>query len=119
MSHFNRSESITSDLFVHIYNDIQAAELENAITANMLSCGYIKESSVNGVIMFEKGNRVMRLLFGAFVKYFKFRITIGTRSQNETFAEVKKESSGMSGGLVGMNQTKNELNRLAESLKNI
>jgi hypothetical protein len=91
-------------------------ELDNKLNLFFTSEGYKLKSTSGEVRTYEKGNRVLRLLLGAFVKYHKQTVTI--KHQGELFSLLlQKDSSGMSGGLIGMNQVKKEFARLAESFR--
>ena len=92
------------------------AELENKLNLFFTSEGYTLKSNQGEVFTYTKGNRVMRILFGAFVKYHKQSVTI--KNDGELFSlMLHKDSTGMSGGLIGMNQVKKEFARLSEALK--
>jgi hypothetical protein len=91
-------------------------ELDNKINLFFTSNGY-KLKSANGESReYTKGNRVLRILFGAFCKYFKMLVAV---KQDRDLFSVKlyKESTGMSGGLIGMNQVKKEFARISEGFK--
>jgi hypothetical protein len=91
-------------------------ELDNKLNLFFTSEGYKLKSTNSEVRTYEKGNRVMRILFGAFVKYHKQAVTI--KHDGSLFSLLlQKDSSGMSGGLIGMNQVKKEFARLAEAFK--
>jgi hypothetical protein len=91
-------------------------ELENRLNLFFSSEGYTLKSSTGDVYTYTKGNRVMRLLFGAFVKYHKQSATI--KNEGSLFSlMLHKDSTGMSGGLIGMNQVKKEFARLSEAFK--
>ena len=93
------------------------AELENKLNLFFSSEGYTLKSNQGEVYTYTKGNRVMRILFGAFVKYHKQSVTI--KNEGELFSlMLHKDSTGMSGGLIGMNQVKKEFARLSEAFKN-
>ena len=101
-----------------IYNitGCTAEELDNKLNLFFSSEGYKLKSTEGEVKTYEKGNRVMRILFGAFVKYNKQAVTI--KHQGDLFSLLlQKDSSGMSGGLIGMNQVKKEFARLTEAFK--
>ncbi|MFN5982043.1 MAG: hypothetical protein ACK476_04625 [Fluviicola sp.] len=120
MIHFNKSEKSIEDLFIYSYNNISLNDLSGNVEFVLTSNGYKKEEIDAENSYYVKGNRVLRLLLGAFYKYFKFKVTIKEIASDEIIkVQVKKETSGMSGGLVGMNQVKNELARLANEFKNI
>ena len=102
-----------------IYNitGCTAEELDNKINLFFASEGYKLKSSVGEVRTYEKGNRAMRIIFGAFSKYNKQSVTI--KHEGDLFSVMlHKDSTGMSGGLIGMNQVKKEFARLAEAFRN-
>lgn len=91
-------------------------ELENKLNLFFTSEGYTLKSSEGETYIYTKGNRVLRLLFGAFVKYHKQSAII--KQAGEQFSVMlHKDSTGMSGGLIGMNQVKKEFARLADAFK--
>lgn len=114
MIQFMRNENQLSDSFTHVYDCENDNELANALSQVMISCGYklIEGNITKGV--YEKGNRAMRILFGAFCKYFKFNINIENKSIN-----LSSGTSGFSGGVIGIGQVRKEVNELAEKLKNL
>ena len=113
-NHLNSNEN-----FVHIYTDISKEDLGNKIDQLMFSSGYKRVVGQPGDGVYEKGNKTMRILFGAFIKYFKFNVLTFTDETNEIRVQVTKESSGMSGGLIGIDQVKKELLRLAQIFSTI
>jgi hypothetical protein len=91
-------------------------ELENKINLFFTAEGYTPKDKGADTYTFTKGNRVLRLLLGAFVKYHKQSIVI--KQDGELFSVMlNKDSSGMSGGLIGMNQVKKEFARLSEAFR--
>jgi hypothetical protein len=91
-------------------------ELDNKINLFFTSEGYTLKSSEGETATYTKGNRVLRLLLGAFVKYHKQSVIV--KNEGELYSVMlHKDSSGMSGGLIGMNQVKKEFARLADAFK--
>lgn len=91
-------------------------EVDNKLNLFFTSEGYKLKSAEGEVRTYEKGNRTMRILFGAFIKYHKQSVTI--KNNADLFSlMLLKDSTGMSGGLIGMNQVKKEFARLAEAFK--
>jgi hypothetical protein len=119
MGYFVKNLQSTSDLVSNLYNGIDANGMAQLIDKTMQAQGYKMTEGQIGNGTYEKGNRVMRLLFGAFVKYFKFSITISANPQGELMVNLFKQTSGMSGGLIGVNQVKNELKRMAGVMQTI
>ena len=60
----------------------------------------------------------MRILFGAFVKYFKFAVQ-AKEDNSDIKLRITKHSSGISGGLIGIGQVRKELKRLGELMRDI
>jgi hypothetical protein len=60
---------------------------------------------------YTKGNRVLRILFGAFVKYNKILVSLSGSSDKVTMT-VSNQSSGFSGGMIGMAQVNKEYKRV-------
>jgi hypothetical protein len=83
------------------------------LSTEMLAQGYKLEvgTADNGV--YGKGNKVMRILFGAFVKRFAFRVHV-TNEGNATQLVFVKDGKGYAGGVIGVNQVKKEFSRLVE-----
>ncbi len=119
MNYFIKNESISKSNFIHIYSGITKEELDRKIDQLFLSSGYTMKDGQIGKATYVKGNRVLRLLLGAFIKYFKFDVITSSNSLSEIKMEVKKETSGMSGGLIGVSQVNTELKRLAQIFQTI
>lgn len=118
MANFIKNESTSKSNFIHIYSGVSIEEMEKRVDKLLLSLGYkIKEGDPgNGI--YEKGNRALRIIFGAFAKYYKFHIA-STLKSDELMVEVKRATSGMSGGVVGMRQVQKELKNLEQQLQTI
>lgn len=115
MGYFSGANLNSGERFVYVYSGVSQSELENIIDSSMQSIGY--KHLGNGV--YEKGSRTMRLLFGAFCKYFKFQVSLDASDPQNILVGVKKASSGMSGGLIGVNQIKNEMIYLSQAFQSI
>lgn len=91
-------------------------ELVNKLNLFFSAEGYKLQSEAGETLTYTRGNRVLRILFGAFAKYHKQSVII--KQEAEKFSVMlHKDSTGMSGGLIGMNQVKKEFARLAEAFK--
>lgn len=115
LKHYVRTENSDTKGFSHFFSEISSEDLSKKVHNLLNSNGYkLKDGNVgNGV--YEKGNRIARILLGGFNKYFKWKIQT-EKSGSEALIKVVRKSSGMSGGLIGMNQVKKELNNLFNSL---
>lgn len=108
MGYFSGVTLNSSETFVFNYSGISQADLEKAIDNLMTSAKY----KHLGGGLYERGSHMMRLLLGAFHKYFKFQVSVDASDPNNIKVGVRKANSGMSGGLIGMNQVKTELANL-------
>ncbi len=77
-------------------------------------CGYKNLGFTYNKNTYEKGNRTTRLLLGAFVTYHKMDVLF-LEEENLTL-RLLKASSGMSGGIIGMNQAKSEYTIISNQL---
>jgi len=116
MAHFISNQFSSNKGFTHSYSGGVQDELLTEATKILLSSGYTKTGESH---VFEKGNRTMRILLGAFVKYYKFMIVLEEKEDNTLEMGLKSESTGMSGGLIGVNQVKKELDKLAALFQGI
>lgn len=104
------------DRVVYNITGTSKEELENKLNLFFTAEGYKLKSAEGETHTYTKGNRVMRILFGAFVKYHKQSVII--KNQGDLFSVMlHKDSTGMSGGLIGMNQVKKEFARLSDAFK--
>lgn len=116
MAYYTKTEMITKDNCVHLYSGATEKELTEKVNLSMLTMGYKLKQGVPGNGIYEKGNRTTRLLLGAFTKYFKFYIST-TAAGDDFRVTVGKQSSGMSGGVIGIQQVKKEMNVLSAHLQ--
>ena len=119
MSTFEKNIQLTGDYFIHQFTDTDVASLCKDAESKLLSEGYKLSEGGGANAVYEKGNRTMRILFGAFVKYYKFAVQVKEAEGGAVQLRVTKHSSGMSGGLIGVGQVKNELKRLALAMQNL
>ena len=101
-----------------IYNITGSSKeaLDNKLNLFFSSEGYSLKSTEGEIRTYEKGNRTLRILFGAFTKYHKQSVTV--KQQGELYSlMLHRDSTGMSGGLIGMNQVKKEFHRLTQAFK--
>ncbi len=116
MAHYQNTLSSTGSLFEIAYDGITAEELSKTIDTLFKADGYSAKTGDLGNRTYVKGNRVTRILFGAFSKYFEFHVGITDLGENHVHAIVRKTSTGMSGGVIGVNQVKNELKRIEQKM---
>lgn len=119
MPHFVSNELNDGATVLSVYSGVSAEDLAGLVNKKLIGAGYSISQGNPSDAIYEKGNRVMRLLFGAFVKYFKFGVRIEDAGNGQLKVRVHKLTSGMSGGLIGMGQVKTELKRIAGDLASI
>lgn len=71
------------------------------------------ENAIYGI-----GNKVMRILFGAFVKRYTFSVIIKDED-GKTKLEFAKGMSGISGGAIGIAKLNKEYKKIIEEIKNL
>jgi hypothetical protein len=91
-------------------------ELDNKLNLFFTSEGYkYKGTKGNGKI-YTKGNKVLRVILGAFWKYFKIYVEI--KNQGDLFSVLlQRDASGFMGGAIGVMQVRKEFERLTEAFK--
>jgi hypothetical protein len=94
------------------------ADLANKVHEFFISRNYKLKSGSPESGLYEYGNYLMRILFGAFVKYFKFQTFVIPQGE-QTVIRVQKGHSGMSGGVIGMAKLNKELKRIAEAMEGL
>jgi hypothetical protein len=91
-------------------------ELENKLNLFFTSEGYKFKAEKAGGKIFTKGNLALRIILGAFWKYF--RIAVSIKGENNIFSvQVLRDASGFAGGAIGVAQVRKEFNRLIEAFK--
>jgi hypothetical protein len=116
MAHYQNTLSSTGSLFEITYNNIAAIDLAKAIDDIFTSDGYKLKTGDLGNQTYKKGERVGRILLGAFVKYFEFHVGITDSGNDHVQVTVRKTTSGFSGGLIGVGQVEDELHRIEQKM---
>lgn len=109
----NRSEN---DHGISLSFEGSAAELASAAGDFFASRKYKLKSGSPESGVYERGNYVLRLLFGAFVAYYKFNVSINSSAGTSTLL-LSKAHSGFSGGVIGMAKLKKEFKMVADGLE--
>lgn len=119
MPNFVSNELNDGATVINVYSGISAQDLAMKVSQKLTASGYSIKEGQPGDAVYEKGNRVLRLIFGAFYKYFKFGVRVEDAGGGTLKVRVHKLTSGMSGGLIGVGQVKNELKRIMGDLSSI
>lgn len=112
MPYFIKNLQTVDGLISNLYGNVSVEEMTKTIVYHLEQQGYKIQDQGFGNLILEKGSRIQRILLGALVKYFKFSVSMTPAEKNELVVNIFQQTSGMSGGLIGMNQVKTELARL-------
>lgn len=102
---------ITKERAIFSFTETTENEIASKINALFLKDGYKLEEGTEMKGKYGKGSKIMRILFGAFVKRFAFEVSV-TNEGGIIKATLYKETKGYAGGAIGVNQVKNEFKRL-------
>ncbi len=119
MSHFIKDDGTTKEMLSLRFSGITRETLLPQIDEILLFRKYKRLDGEVGNGTYEKGDRTKRILFGAFVKYFKFKVMVDTLSDGEVGVRVLRATSGFSGGVIGVNQVTQEMIEISNSLKTL
>lgn len=119
MKLFQSIQSRDKSSFEALYTGASLEEIAQQLESLFAREGYSIKTGELGNRTYVKGNRVLRLLLGAFYKYFEFHVGIRNADANNVIAAITKTTSGMSGGVIGVTQVKNELLRLESVVSEI
>ncbi|MCH2234645.1 MAG: hypothetical protein MK078_10360 [Crocinitomicaceae bacterium] len=107
--------SITKDNAMYRFKDTNVEELSGKVEKYLLGKGYKLESGTPENAIYGKGNKTLRILFGAFVKRFTWKVTV-VADGNTTVLNFIKDEKGYWGGAIGVSQVKNEFKRITDAL---
>ena len=118
MAFFKQQEVASKDIIKYRYSGISEEDLKDLLQELFMKAGYQERGTVNNRLVLEKGNYTQRILFGAFVKYFKFMLLL-EKDQEDIVVSLFRATSGMSGGIIGKDQVTGEVIRLGKLMKSI
>ena len=95
-------------------NATQVAEM---IHGFFIAQKYKIEEGQQGNATYGIGSNLLRVLFGAFVKRFKFHVTAADDGQGNVEVTAKKAMSGAMGGVIGHSKMKKETDRIFNALR--
>ena len=119
MAHFYNDEGSSKDMIALRFQGITKENLDSEIEDFFFRRGYKQTEGQLGNVTYEKGDRTMRILFGAFIKYFKYKIMTDELRDGEIGLRVIRATSGFSGGLIGRDQVTQEMIDIKEGLERI
>jgi hypothetical protein len=93
-----------------------AAELAAVAGDYFASRKYKLKKGTPEEAVYERGTYIVRILFGAFVPYYKFNVLVSGGNGNASVT-ISKAHSGFSGGVIGMAKLNKELKRVIQDLE--
>ena len=104
------------DQFVYNFTDCTREELDNKLHLFFSSEGYNYKGDKDGGKIYTKGNQALRVILGAFWKYFK--IFLSVKGDNNMYSVlVQKDASGFMGGVFGVAQVQKEFAHITDAFK--
>jgi len=98
------------------FHDVDSAQLMTAVGDFFEALGYKDEGGSESDVQYGKGSVTLALLFGAFVKRYRFYVK--TREDGPQIElTLEKGMSGAMSGIIGMRRMKKEMLRLCEELE--
>lgn len=107
---------ITKEKAIYNFDNATKEELAAKVEKFLLGQGYkLEEGDVfNG--KYGKGNKTLRILFGAFVKRFTWAVKVASNSEL-TQLVLSKNEKGYWGGAIGVHQVNKEYERLTNVIR--
>lgn len=102
----------------YTFKGADSAALADAVDAFFAERGYHLEEGTPVDGAYGCGNPILRLLFGAFVKRYKFHVKISSAAGPATL-DFSKAMSGAAGGVLGAVKMTKEYEKLREGLKSL
>ncbi len=109
---------VTKDKAIYSFEGTTEEAIASKVHNLFTKDGYTIEEGTQLKGKYGKGSKVMRILFGAFVKRFAWEVTITTQG-GLTTATLYKETKGYAGGAIGVNQVNKEFKRLVEAWESL
>ena len=104
------------DRVVYNFTDCTKEELDNRLNLFFSAEGYQYKGEKDSGKIYTKGNKALRIILGAFWKYFRLYVVV--KGEGNVFSVmVQKDASGLMGGAVGISQVNKEFTRMTEAFK--
>lgn len=113
--HLEQERNISDGKATYRFKNTSANELAKKVEKYLLEKGYKREDGTLENATYGKGNKVLRILLGAFIKRFTWAVKV-SREGNVTRLDFIKAEKGQWGGIIGVQQVKSELKRIVEAL---
>ena len=107
----------SKDSVVYNITGCTKEELDNKLDLFFSSERFSRKSDTPTDKIFQRGNKVLRVLFGVFVKYFRIVVSVKSDGQLFSVRVLRDMNLVLSGGMVGIAASRKEFNRLMEAFK--
>lgn len=107
--------TITKSEAIYKFSNLTIDELATKVQTFLLNKGYKLEEGTTLEGKYGKGNRILRILFGAFVKRFAWQVTVEPEGKMSKLTFFKG-TKGYAGGAIGVSQVNNEYKSITASL---
>lgn len=106
--------SIDKNKAVYPFRNLSAESLKSKVNDLLLQSGY-KTEVLGNETFYYRGSLAMRILFGAFAKYFRWKVAFEQEGEY-TKLIFEKDAKGYAGGVIGVNQVNNEFKKITAAL---
>lgn len=107
----------SNDTVIYNITGTTRQELENKLNLFFASENLPLKSEKLDEKIYQRGNKVLRVLFGVFVKYFKLVVTVKQQDELFSIRIFRDMNLILSGGLIGIKKSRAEFNRISEAFK--
>lgn len=105
------------DAVVYSIEGTTRNELENKLNLFFNSQGLPLKKDKGDEKVYEKGNIIVRILLGVFVKYFKVKLQIEESNGIFTVKMIRNMNYILSGGLAGMQASRKRFAEISDAFK--
>ena len=91
--------------------------LENKLNLFFTSEGLPLKSDKGDEKIYQKGNKVVRVLLGVFIKYFRVAVSIKEKDGLFSVRLLRDMNLALSGGLVGMAKSRKRFTEISDNFK--
>jgi hypothetical protein len=119
MSELTSCKAVDDKNFILTFDDGDIDRIAGKIEQFFITNGYKLEQGNKKDAVYGRGNAFLRILFGAFIKRFKFSIKIQKNKNNSVRVTMGKAMSGAMGGMIGYRSMKKEHQRICNEIQSI
>jgi hypothetical protein len=106
-----------NDSVVYNITGSSREELENKLNLFFVSEDLPLKADKGNEKAYQKGNKVMRVIFGVFIKYFRVAVSIKEQEGLFSVRLLRDMNLAMSGGLIGIKKSRERFAQISEAFK--